>query len=297
MWQEEAGSACRVVFNTSYPEFLFFVCDSLWSPAGTAACPLTKARFCVALSATPCAGLSVSCRGGRNAKVACCANRALTPACLRPSWKARRHAFCAGCPPHPDPIFLNLLIHEKKFVAGVSFQFDLTLIGQAAELYPYAIYAVDRMAQTGLGARRHPFALQEVAWQKNGSGAETLPRVEDGWQPLYDGTTKRLIAEPKPRVTPDPSIENGNGSLQLEFLTPTRLKFKNELTMDWYASLNAAARAAEKSRCAIAGEPGQNVVRAAFRANPASPRGKHITGAHETRSRKTSSQVDPVGGI
>ena len=142
--------------------------------------------------------------------------------------------FLRGLKTAPRPYVFEPFDTTTEYAPGESLQFDFILMGQVVELYPYAIYAVDRMAKAGLGAKRHPFTLQQVMWQKNDAGTNSLPATdENGWERLYDGASQRLLAEPKPRTAPDNTRVNHNGSLQLEFLTPTRLKFKNELTIEF----------------------------------------------------------------
>ena len=139
--------------------------------------------------------------------------------------------FLRGLKTAPRPYVFEPFDTATEYAAGTALAFDLILLGRAAALYPYAIYAVDLMAKAGLGAKRHPFTLQQVMWQKNDAGTKSLD--ENGWERLYDGASQRLLVEPNPLVIPNGASNSCNGSLQLEFLTPTRLKFKNELTMDF----------------------------------------------------------------
>ncbi len=144
--------------------------------------------------------------------------------------------FLQGLKTAPRPFVIDACDYRQLFHVKESLQFDLLLFGQAIEMLPYAIYAVSKMAENGLGKSRYPFKLNEVFWHN--SGSESNPRNNGTWHSLYDGTSKRLTDNPEPRMAGSP---NGHGAHNLgtaqncciKFLTPARLKFKNNLSSDF----------------------------------------------------------------
>jgi len=180
--------------------------------------------------------------------------------------------FLRGLPTGPQPYVFEPFDEQRLYRAGESLRFDLILIGRAVELHPFAIFAVSQMSEQGLGFKRIPFQLESCKWQvakskeqeegkrqtaksKQQEAGENLSQVSDRreddheWRLLYDGPTKRLLETPAPQLAnPDfPSISlNKNRSkpanettvelsnrLTVNFITPTRLKFNNDLTIDF----------------------------------------------------------------
>ncbi len=137
--------------------------------------------------------------------------------------------FLQGVPTAPRPYVFEPFDTETFYAEGSPLLFDLLLIGQATELYPYAIYGVECMAQTGLGHARHRFRLAGVDWLQTSAATEEA----NGWHKLYDGQERQLVSDAAPQA---PAPTNGHAldhETQLRFLTPTRLKFRNELTVDF----------------------------------------------------------------
>ncbi|MFQ5652505.1 MAG: CRISPR system precrRNA processing endoribonuclease RAMP protein Cas6 [bacterium] len=99
-------------------------------------------------------------------------------------------------------------------------------------MYPYAIYAIECMAQTGLGHGRHRFRLARVDWQQNDTAASETPPGRRR-QKLYDGQAGRLVTNATPQTLPPANGATLDGRACLRFLTPTRLKFRNELTVEF----------------------------------------------------------------
>lgn len=177
--------------------------------------------------------------------------------------------FLRGLPTAPRPYVFEPFDERRLYRVGETLQFDFILLGQAIDLHPFAIFAVSQMAEQGLGFKRMPFQLEKVFWQSLESKRQTaknkmqeagadLPLVsdhrendddDDKWRLLYDGATRRLLETPTPQLAhlDFPSISlNENRSqpanettgepsncLTVNFLTPTRLKFKNDLTIDF----------------------------------------------------------------
>ena len=174
--------------------------------------------------------------------------------------------FLRGLPTAPRPYVFEPFDEQRLYRPGETLQFDLIVLGQAIELHPFAIFAVSQMSEQGLGFKRIPFQLESCKWQatkskeqtakgKQQEADENLSQVSDRreddheWRLLYDGPTKRLLETPTPQLAnlDFPSIflnaHRGKPSnettgepsnrLTVNFLTPTRLKFKNDLTIDF----------------------------------------------------------------
>lgn len=171
--------------------------------------------------------------------------------------------FLRGLPTAPRPYVFEPFDERRLYRAGETLQFDLILLGQAIDLHPFAIFAVSQMSQQGLGFKRMPFQLEKVFWQNKRQTAKSKQQEADEnllllsaqgendheWRLLYDGATKRLLETPPSQLAnfDFPSISlNENRSqpanettdepsnhLTVNFITPTRLKFKNDLTIDF----------------------------------------------------------------
>jgi hypothetical protein len=144
--------------------------------------------------------------------------------------------FLRGLQTAPRPFVIEALDSRQYFRVNDDLQFDLLLFGQPIEMHPYAIYAVSKMAENGLGKNRFPFKFGEVLWHKSGNA--THHRNNGAWHSLYDGTSKRLIDNPEPQMANSPNGHGAHnfGSTQncsINFLTPTRLKFRNKLSTDF----------------------------------------------------------------
>jgi len=180
--------------------------------------------------------------------------------------------FLRGLPTGPQPYVFEPFDEQRLYRAGEALSFDLILLGQAIDLHPFAIFAVSQMAEQGLGFKRIPFQLEKVFWQniegkrqtandkeqtakskqqeakgKPPEAGENLSLIRDrrednhDWRLLYDGATKRLLETPTPQSAnsdfPSISLNENRGKpsnrLTVNFLTPTRLKFNNDLTIDF----------------------------------------------------------------
>jgi hypothetical protein len=174
-----------------------------------------------------------------------CAYPRIFETIIEPEEKVPR--FLRGLPTGPQPYVFEPFDEQRLYRVGDSLQFDFILLGQAIELHPFAIFAVSQMAEQGLGFKRIPFRLEKVFWQvagemqeakgKQQEASESLEAVSERetpacWRPLYDGATKRLLENPVPQLTNTATVEPSN-CLTINFLTPARLKFKNDLTIDF----------------------------------------------------------------
>jgi hypothetical protein len=142
--------------------------------------------------------------------------------------------------------------------AGDEIAFGLTLMGRAIEYLPYLVYAVQGMAERGLGKGRAPFALSEVslievAGRPRVIYTETSQRLEGA-----EGTGQDLsvwisdrLARARPLRGPEGIVRagaaggpegregeappaahsgvDGDQELRLRFITPTRIKSLDDL--------------------------------------------------------------------
>ena len=126
--------------------------------------------------------------------------------------------FLHGLPTSPRPYIFEPATDERTFAAGDPLPFDLLLLGQAADLLPYALLAVERMARNGLGRDRTPFVLDDA---KAATPAGT-------WKTVYaEGRISPALAALQPLLPSDAPLPAGRAVLR--FLTPTRLKVRGTL--------------------------------------------------------------------
>lgn len=121
----------------------------------------------------------------------------------------------------PKPFILSCTDERKQFSENDSLEFGMLLVGNAIDMYPYVIYAVQRMARSGITYRRSRFELDRV----------DVEMPDKQWQQLYDGKTQKLLAPAKPRQLPVQSDVQPVQHLTLRFVTPTRIKTNQQLTM------------------------------------------------------------------
>ncbi len=131
--------------------------------------------------------------------------------------------FLRGLETAPRPFVLDCEMEKLHFREGEDLEFTMTLIGNAQDYHPYIIYAVHRMGERGLGAKRYPFFLRK-AFYKDKTGK---------WRELYDGSRQQLEANPEPLEIPGTNGKEKAESVKIEFITPTRLKFNNEYSMEF----------------------------------------------------------------
>lgn len=125
--------------------------------------------------------------------------------------------FLRGLPSAPRPYVFEPGDEQRDFAPGDPLTFDLLLIGRAADFQPYALLAVERMATSGLGARRTRFELARA----------------EAWAP--DGSRRLLFTEGRATASPPPppSLPARNGidphRATLRLLTPLRIKERGHL--------------------------------------------------------------------
>ena len=131
--------------------------------------------------------------------------------------------------PHPF-VLLPPLEDDRVYETGERLAFHLTLIGKAIDYLPYFIYTFEELGKMGLGKERGNFSLEEVEVIQSGEGSKGKGQKKET---IYSGKERVLHSN-----CPFYSIPNlktsdlAPRSLTLVFLTPTRLKFQEELTSD-----------------------------------------------------------------
>lgn len=119
-----------------------------------------------------------------------------------------------GLPTSPRPYVFEPRGDGRRLAAGDPLEFDLVLLGQAADLQAFAILAVERMAEAGLGRARHRFTLESVTCDE-----------PDGHRREILGEAGLTPAAPR---LPAAELPDASRAL-LRFLTPTRVKIRDHL--------------------------------------------------------------------
>jgi len=138
--------------------------------------------------------------------------------------------FLKGLPTAPRPYVFEPALAEmsaprRDYSPGDPLRFDLLLFGRAVDLQAYAVLAIERMAQAGLGSRRNRFSLERVE-QPDGNG---------GWRTGYqEGETRWEATVPPALPEPAALAEHlASGSADLRLLTPLRLSKDGRLASDF----------------------------------------------------------------
>jgi hypothetical protein len=121
----------------------------------------------------------------------------------------------------PRPFVLKPVTGGKtRFEAGEPFSFGLTLFGKSLHLFPYAILAVQRMGETGMGIREVApgrFSIKEISCENPFTGKAGL---------IYSGTD-RMVKVPDVLIThrnvTDFAGRLNGDKVTLHFITPLRL--------------------------------------------------------------------------
>jgi len=113
----------------------------------------------------------------------------------------------------PRPFVIEPPLKSKcKYFSGEDIDFGLVLIGRAIGYLPYFIFTFRELGEVGIGKERGKFLLSKV--ESNGKLIYSCK----------DDTVKKVDAIFKP----EPVSLNGS-LITLNFLTPTRLKFEQDL--------------------------------------------------------------------
>ena len=132
--------------------------------------------------------------------------------------------FLKGIAEAPKPFIIDCHHQQTHLQKGENLDFMLTLIGNACDYYPYIIFAVSRMAETGFTVHKSPFLCSEAYWYKQ-HDYDFEERL------LYRGTDQHLCENADLSVT---GLGNGfSEKMNLSFLTPTRIKFQSQYSMEF----------------------------------------------------------------
>jgi hypothetical protein len=117
----------------------------------------------------------------------------------------------------PRPFVVDQPVDERAtFAAGERLEFGLSVVGRIARHAPYFVAAFQSLAETGLGPRRTPFALESVV-ALDAQGAH---------QPIYREGSPRVWPS-APQVTAADLMQAHDGQrqhLHLRFLTPVDVR-------------------------------------------------------------------------
>ena len=111
---------------------------------------------------------------------------------------------------------------RRKFVQGDSLEFGLVLIGKAIEYFPYFIFCFDELGRRGLGREKVRFRLE---------GVHGFHFRENQWFSVYD-PRDRLLNDNLPAIGANQLSLKYDDTLSLEFLTPTRIKYRDKYISD-----------------------------------------------------------------
>jgi hypothetical protein len=134
-------------------------------------------------------------------------------------------------PSAPHPFILCPPLEEDRiYEPGELFRFRLSLIGKAIDYLPYFIYTFEELGKMGFGRAKGNFSLEEVRVHKSEQGVEE--KITE--QVIYSGKEKTLR---NCALSFNPGfshsiLDSSLSTLDLLFLTPTRLKFQGELTSE-----------------------------------------------------------------
>jgi hypothetical protein len=179
---------------------------------------MLRGAFGHALKATGCTmPVSQSCRD------CLLCNRCAYTRIFEPFIQGKAPRFLRGLDTPPRPFTLWCDSNDRKFAKDRPLKFHMTLFGSACEWVPYVVYAVHRMAERGLSARRHRFRLENVELANSSeTGSE--------WRRIYDGNNGQLARVEAQNYVAGLDIKD---SVTLEFLSPTRFKSRNQLRMEF----------------------------------------------------------------
>lgn len=117
----------------------------------------------------------------------------------------------------PRPFIIEPDDNQKRVVIrGDPLQFRLILVGKAIDYLPYFIFCFDKLGKNGIGSRRIAFELDEVC------GFNFL---QNRWIKLYDAR-ERILKGDLPIITANELSYESKDTLTLNFLTPTRIKYR-----------------------------------------------------------------------
>lgn len=123
--------------------------------------------------------------------------------------------FMRKYPNIPQPFVFTVDFPTPRAVkAGERFQFGIRLMGPAADLFPYVVYAVVNVGAAGLGRDRIPFDVLAVS---------------DGHQTVYRRGDRGILT-PQTQCSVAPTESHPATRLRLKFVTPFRFRVDGRLT-------------------------------------------------------------------
>ena len=134
--------------------------------------------------------------------------------------KMRKYPFA------PHPFVITPPLEEKRnYQEGETLCFELTLIGKSIDYLPYFIYTFDELGRIGIGKGKGKYQLEEVKAINIGERLETIYSGKDKiLKNAYKIMTINSL-QPLGLLT-----STSASTLNLVFLTPTRLKFDGKLS-------------------------------------------------------------------
>ncbi|HSB05728.1 MAG TPA: CRISPR system precrRNA processing endoribonuclease RAMP protein Cas6 [Thermodesulfobacteriota bacterium] len=145
--------------------------------------------------------------------------------------KMRKYPFA------PHPFVITPPLEEKRiYKQNDTLCFELTLIGKSIDFLPYFIYTFDELGWMGIGKGKGKYRLEEVrtfaideSSKVKGERKETQRDEEP--RTIYSGKDKTLKNNFRVLKFDDLAPPNHlTSTLDLRFMTPTRLKFDGNLS-------------------------------------------------------------------
>lgn len=110
---------------------------------------------------------------------------------------------------------------RMEYGPGERMRFGFTVVGRAVEYMPYFVYAFSKMGEMGVGRRRARYRLERIVARNPFSGAR---------EEVFDGEVvrnRRLAVGWEDAAREARGLDPG--SIRVEFLTPTQVRFRGEV--------------------------------------------------------------------
>jgi hypothetical protein len=126
----------------------------------------------------------------------------------------------------PHPFIIEPPLSSSRIAKqGESIRFNLILIGKAVDYLPYFVLTFAELGRQGIGRKRGKYTLEKV---------EGLD-INDNGNVIYTSVDQKLIKDyPLLGASElhDPEKNNENSQIEIEFLTPFRVRFDGKITDD-----------------------------------------------------------------
>ncbi len=111
---------------------------------------------------------------------------------------------------------------KMEYAPGERMRFGFTVVGQAADYMPYFLYAFSKMGEEGVSRRRARYELEKVVAKNPLTGEQ---------EEIFDGEVVKNKRLPVRWEDAEAVADELDGErLRVEFLTPTMIKFKGEVS-------------------------------------------------------------------